>query len=1164
MKLKKLASLLLAAIMATASLQAVAAEAEISVVSANQFATVGKGGVGGGKVLTDNITGVSTKAGKIWFQLSEEIDPQTLTTENVTMVRDDGTAVPCGADIYSSRDRVAVKFGELEPDTGYTIRLGNGIAGTDGSLMQYSLHFTTTDQEYLYSEDFTGYGQSMTSDDIKAKLLENPQVTLPVNGVNTRMEIVEAGGNPALRIASGENTAANAGRIDGKIALGGAGGMTTGFVYEAKVRMEKADTQINMGGINGVRPAGMVLRQENNGQFQIFNFASGAPVGEPFIKPLSTTTDYNIRIVYRVADATGKDGDVKAFVVDTYYSTDGKSYQLANSGIITASNGKDPQPSWTATQFTTYSINGGAAGKVSQAVFDDMKIYDHLPVQIMSANVKTGQTVQEDLEQIVLTFNTDIQPDTLTGNIRLVNKASGEAVYTLDGVYDAASRTYTANLPAGTLAANNAYAIGIGRVISADGFQYDEDTAIWFDVVYAEEKITADSVAFDGIVLPSGTVGIPMDTECISVMLSEAADPATVSAETVILNNAEYTVDCKDNTINIYPRLAGNINYTLKLTEGITSLDGTKKLLPLNYTFKTEKNPLAITVESASIRDGATNVPVKTEGISFTFDEPVDPATIAGGVSMAGEAGGALPVTTSLSDGDTVLLVGFSGLTINSRYTLTLSDAIKNALGTKSLEPYTVAFQTEDQSYMLNVDFEDENLYPVGEQPKNTNISYSIINNDNSITTAPSYTVQKNPETGNKVLRVETGVGSPNTRVLAQYDFTNNKANPGMTESFVLEETLRFNQKDAKIDLGGISGDKFANAYMTEKGTAYFYVYNHLDPTSTAKKQDILINPIVMGKDYKLRLVYNKLNDEEKFRIDAYLDKGAGYELISPDVRLYQTTAELASRIDAVKLYSMNNELNPANKSVIDIDDVRIYAYNPPRIQSSSIEDLQAGVATDTKEMTIVFNMDMNKATISGVKLTNRATGEETLLNTSYYEDSRSLAVEIPQGALGQNNEYTISIDKAFAANGLKLEGEKSIRFTTSESFSDVELSGAVTFSETQGGPAVGSIYALSSLWANIPIRNLVKKDVPATAGLALYDETGKLVRLETKDQLITEDTVIQDLGLMNLDSEIGYKWTAKVFLWDSLENMRPLIPAWCCSGTNRSPFGDRALTWKQ
>lgn len=1143
MKVKKLASLLLSAVMVAASFQAVTAETAINVTSANQFATVGMGGAGGGKVLTDGSTGVSARAGKIWFQLSGAVDPQTLTAENVTMTKDDGTPVPCGADIYGSADRVAVKFGELEPGTGYTIRLGNGIAGADGSLMEYSLHFTTTDQQYLFYEDFSGYTADMDSNAIKEKVQSDSQIALPTNGENTTMAILEEDGNPALRITNGDDTTTKAGRIDGRIAIGGAGGMTTGFVYEAKLRLEKADFQVNMGGIGGVRPIGAVLRQTSNGDFIMYNFASGKGVGETFIKAPSPTTDYNIRLVYRPADvADTLDGDVKAFVIDAYYSTDGENYQLVNNGVVTSSNNSQPQPSWTATFFTPFSINGGAAGKnqVSQIVLDDMKIYDHLPVQVMSANVKTGQTVQDDLSQIVLTFNTDIQPDTLAGNIQLVS--DDETAYTLAGTYDPDSRTYTAPIPAGTLSADHSYSIAISGVLSTDGFQYDEDTAISFDVVYAEEKITADSVAFDGAVLPSGSAGIPIATERISITLSEAADPATVSKETVLLDNTEYTVDCAGNVISIDPQLAGNTSYTLKLTEGITSADGTKKLLPLNYTFKTEKDPTAIAVESASIQNGAVNVPVKTQGISFTFDEPLDPATVAGGVSMTDGAGGSVPVTTSLSDGNAALFVGFSGLAVNSQYTLTLSGAIKNALGTKSLTPYTVQFQTEDQSYLLNVDFEDELLYPTGQQPKNTDILYSTINND-TVTVPPSYTVQKDPDTGNKFLRVETGVGNTSSRVLAQFDFTNGGANPGATESFVIEETLRFIQKDAKIDLGGISGDKFFNAYMTERGSTHFYVNGYPDPTSTTMRQQVLFDPIVLGKDYKIRLVYNKMNDEGKYRIDAYLDQGAGYKLVTQDVRLAQTTEELASRIDSIKLYSMNNELIPEYKSVIEIDDIRIYAYNPPMIQSSSIENLQSGVSTDTSMMTIVFNMDMDKSTISGVKLTNLATGEETALNSSYIPDSRSLEIEIPQGSLSQNNEYTISIDQACSQGGLKLEGAKSIRFTTSESFAEVELSAPVTFSETQGGPEAGSIYDLTSIWANIPLRRLVKEDVPAVAGLALYDENGKLVQLALKEQLITGDTVIQDVGLEDI-GPIGYHWTAKAFLWESMDTMRPLIQA--------------------
>ena len=407
-----------------------------------------------------------------------------------------------------------------------------------------------------------------------------------------------------------------------------------------------------------------------------------------------------------------------------------------------------------------------------------------------------------------------------------------------------------------------------------------------------------------------------------------------------------------------------------------------------------------------------------------------------------------------------------------------------------------------------------------------------------------TYIVTEDEETGNKFLRITSGKGT-GSRIYADYDFTKGGTQPGMSESFVFEASVRFSKVGTEFGMGQMTGKLFSDQYRVNPasvGNPSMFIQHYPTPESASTKAEYLIMGINSQKFYNLRFVYSRRTEENRFVIDAYRDDrdGQGYKLINENIRLAKETEKLSDLINTIKIYTINDKPNEEQNAVIDFDNIKIYPYNPPEIVSSSIKDLESGISVDTRDMTFVFNSDINNAVVKP-ELTDNLTGEKTVLNSEYHADLKSLIVEIPQGALSQNGDYTISLSDVFGIDGMKLEGKNSIRFTTSSSFSPIELSGPITFSAEQGGESLASIYNVSSVFANIPVRKLIAEDVSAVAAVALYDGNGALRKVNFENVLVTEDTVISSAGVEY--DNIPYNWYAKAFVWDSLENMAPMLP---------------------
>lgn len=428
--------------------------------------------------ITNNATNVSVGVGKIFFTLSDAIDPFTLSNTDVTLTKQDGTSVACGADAYSNNTIIAVKMGKLEYNTRYTLNLTGDIKnpGATKSLTPYSLTFTTTPNQYMVNENFEDpslyplnsapVGGPFTydlPDPNKASILSDFMILSDPNNSN----------NKYLHVKTG--TSAVATKITSRYDFTGgvaSNGIKTPFEFEARVRLNTWNSEINMGQIEGQRYCNMFMIIPGQSSFYVNNYPDpNSPsynVKTLISSPINTSKFYKIRMVYRINN-TGR------YVVDGYRDDeDGNGYKLVADGARYAQ--KETDLSQRIDTLKPFSLNVKTTDVHAIADFDDIKIFNHVPVQLLSSSIRNTQSnVSTSTSNIALTFSTDMKPSSFTtGMIKLKNVDTSTST-NLSGTYDSSTHTYNAVIPAGTLTDNSNYQLTIGNVLSIDGYRIDGD-----------------------------------------------------------------------------------------------------------------------------------------------------------------------------------------------------------------------------------------------------------------------------------------------------------------------------------------------------------------------------------------------------------------------------------------------------------------------------------------------------------------------------------------------------------------------------------------------------------------------------------------------------------------------------------------------------------------
>ncbi|HPV40462.1 MAG TPA: Ig-like domain-containing protein [Spirochaetota bacterium] len=194
---------------------------------------------------------------------------------------------------------------------------------------------------------------------------------------------------------------------------------------------------------------------------------------------------------------------------------------------------------------------------------------------------------------------------------------------------------------------------------------------------------------------------VPINSALV-VIFNRAMDPATINQTTFYVSDSTgpipgtviYTGTSATFTPSAF--FSPNTTYTATVTAAAADLDG--KTLPANHTwrFSTGAAPdtTSPTVASTFPADGAANVAINS-GISVTFDEAMDPATISTMTFMVQDFLLMIPVTGTVSyTGNTALFSPIANLSPNTTYLATITTGATDLAGNPMAADHTWTFTT--------------------------------------------------------------------------------------------------------------------------------------------------------------------------------------------------------------------------------------------------------------------------------------------------------------------------------------------------------------------------------------------------------------------------------------------------------------------------------------
>lgn len=181
-------------------------------------------------------------------------------------------------------------------------------------------------------------------------------------------------------------------------------------------------------------------------------------------------------------------------------------------------------------------------------------------------------------------------------------------------------------------------------------------------------------------------VGVATNAK-ISIEFSEKLDPASVNADSVQLLSgtngvsAAVIYDEGTNKAELAPAamLSENREYTVSVSTTVSDLAGNTLKAPYTWKFTTVGN--APNVVSTAPADQAMNVPRDSQ-VRFTFDKPIDQASLTGNLTLVDGAMAAVPATVAWSDATlTATITPTNGLAEGGMYIATAKAAIKGTNG---------------------------------------------------------------------------------------------------------------------------------------------------------------------------------------------------------------------------------------------------------------------------------------------------------------------------------------------------------------------------------------------------------------------------------------------------------------------------------------------------
>ena len=342
------------------------------------------------------------------------------------------------------------------------------------------------------------------------------------------------------------------------------------------------------------------------------------------------------------------------------------------------------------------------AGNAMQAEFtSSFATRDEAPPTVISTSPVSAATGVSVNAPIAVTFSESMDATTLsTGSFTLAPSAGGAAIAGTVA-YDVAAKTATFT-PSAALAGSTAYTATVAGSVKD---QAGNSMGAAFAFGFTTADVTPPGVLS---VSPSNnSTGVASSTAS-SVTFSEAMDPATINASTVVLRltssgafvagAVNYDVATMTATFIPSAGLAFATSYTFIVTTDAKDVAGNRLPAAFSSTFVIADAPDTTppAVVSVSPIDGGSNVPV-TQAVTVAFSEAMDSATISASTLTLRVASSGAFVAGNVSYNPatmTATLTPSAALAFDTGYTVTVTTDAKDVAGNGLSGAFASSFTT--------------------------------------------------------------------------------------------------------------------------------------------------------------------------------------------------------------------------------------------------------------------------------------------------------------------------------------------------------------------------------------------------------------------------------------------------------------------------------------
>ena len=395
-----------------------------------------------------------------------------------------------------------------------------------------------------------------------------------------------------------------------------------------------------------------------------------------------------------------------------------------NTVMVTPAAALTANTQYTATITTAATdLAGNALAANASWSFTTAATADVTPPTISAISPVNNAVNVAASTVVTATFSEAMNTATLTtSGFTLVPAGGGAAV---NGTVSVVGNTATFT-PAVALVAGTQYTATISNTVKDLAGNALAANSSWSFTTAVAPDVTAPTVT--SATPANGATAVPHNTT-ISATFSESMASATLTTSSVTLvrtggTAVSGTVGVSGNSVTFTPStaLVGSASYTATITTAATDIAGNPLAANSVWSFTTAAaaDTTAPSIIGNTPANGATNVPGSTVA-TVSFSEPMNTATLTTASFYLSQTGGTVISGAVTVSGNTATFTPTTALAVGTRYTATVTAAVKDLAGNAMAANAEWSFTTTAAA-----DVTPPTIYRPSPEPNATNIPRSF------------------------------------------------------------------------------------------------------------------------------------------------------------------------------------------------------------------------------------------------------------------------------------------------------------------------------------------------------------------------------------------------------------------------------------------------------